>query len=306
MRPGRRPRRSRAPGEANGLEDWRPRCTASSAPWTWRPISTSSGSRPRAAASRRRFSTTASLVVAGEDAEVEAREGPSLTPPARVENATRAPRQGRPRATRRRCAHATPSVPRAASSATSSSCSLPPSRSSSFLRSAALRPRPTAGPSGTPAASRSAPSISRRDAAPLEHVPVEPLGPHRSRQRELDRVSAARPPRPLPKGARGLSRRGHRRLPAARGPRRGSRPPPVRTPPTAGRRAAGDAAGELETPGARTTSPHSPSSSSARTASGSSAIRLSSARGDRRRPCRGRPRHQPAVSGSGSKPNRAA
>ena len=71
--PARRPRR--APGPARRtLGLGRRVMHRTSAPWTWRPISTRSGSRPSAAASRWRFSRTASRSSPVSTAEVEALE----------------------------------------------------------------------------------------------------------------------------------------------------------------------------------------------------------------------------------------
>ena len=96
----------------------------------------------------------------GEDAEVEAVEG-------RLADAAEPGREGGPGPGQLGLEPATPSLSRhsigpclAASSAAASSSSRPESSPSSLRRRASARPRPTAGPSVTPAAIRSSPSIS--------------------------------------------------------------------------------------------------------------------------------------------------
>ena len=70
----RRRRGGCGPGLAQGLGSWAWRCRAISAPWTWRPITTFAGSRPRASLRRRRFSSTDSEPVVRQHPEVEALE----------------------------------------------------------------------------------------------------------------------------------------------------------------------------------------------------------------------------------------
>ena len=86
-----------------------PAWTASSAPWTWRPIGIRPGSRPSAAASRRAVLDHRVAVVVGEDAEVEAVEGRLADPAEPGREGRPGAAEARPPAIARRRSRATPS-----------------------------------------------------------------------------------------------------------------------------------------------------------------------------------------------------
>ena len=153
----------RAAGTRERARPCGPAWTASSAPWTWRPIGIRAGSRPSAAARRLRFHH-GGIVVVGEDAEVEAVEGRLADPAEPGREGRASPRPGRPRS------HRTPSLSR--HSIVAAPLAGRRQRRRELLLAAGdlavelgpqrrLRGRARApAPSGTPAAIRSVPSIS--------------------------------------------------------------------------------------------------------------------------------------------------
>ena len=298
-----------APGEANGLGLWRlemdrelgrrgPGARSAPAP----------GSRPRADASRRRFSTTASRSSSVRIAEVEAVEGSladAADPGREGDPGTRQPRLEPLDLTLATPLHRTPPPPRAPPSSSRSRpadsvVELAPQR-----RRQAAPDRRALGDSGGDQVG----SVDlERDVAPLEQVAVEPLGAHRAREDELDRVAARGRLDRLGRALR--ARRGQLRgaVCGGRGRRRGSRRRAVRLPPRVDRRGARRRARASSSPpsGARS----DPTRRAVRARGGPRARRRPAADRPRRRSAetvpRSASRSSAAVSASSSNPNRAA
>ena len=149
---------------------------------------------------------------------------------------------------------------------------------SSLRRSASARPRPSAGPCGTPGRDQVVAVDLELDRAPLGQVAVEPLGAHRPGEDQLDRVVPARQLDRL-RGRAGLAV-GQLLLAAGRAERGGEhRVGRAATTSRQGGAASSSAtrAASSTPPSRSSTSPHSASSSKPRAASGSAASRSSSA-----------------------------
>ena len=285
------------------------RWIASSAPWTWRPISDPLGVEAEGGCEPAPVLDHGAGLVIGQVAEVEAVEG-RLADPAEPGSRRRPARPAARASSHSISPLATPlhrslPRPRAPPRAPARGPAAPPS---SLSRSAAARPRPTAGPSGTPAAIRSAPSISSETSRHSSRYRSSHSAPiARARTSSTGSRSPAAPDRlRRPLRARRRQPLGPLGRPEGGGEDRLARA--ARRPPRAGRRAARRRRRRARgRPSRRSTRPHCESRARPRTASGSAATRRSSAsRRSAETVSRSASRSSASVSGSSSNPNRAA
>src|SRR6188474_3832167 len=177
------------PGWAKGLGDWGAACACSSPPCTCLPTAIRSGAKPSAAASRWRFSITDPVSSSVRTPRLRRSKGGPLTPPMRVVKAAVAP-------DRPACSQRTPSASRHSIVASSRrECRLQ-------LGLAALDLAVELAPQGLPQAAADgrslghaggdqiAPVDRQLDLSPLAHILVEPLGPQRASDQQVDRAES--------------------------------------------------------------------------------------------------------------------